>query len=39
MAQIIEFHLPADFKPKIKWVPPEERGRLVVFPRNLKKPA
>jgi hypothetical protein len=39
MARIIEFHIPADFRPKIKWVPQEERGRLVEFPSDLKKPA
>jgi len=39
MARIIEFHIPTDFRPKIKWVPQEERGRLVVFLSNLKKPA
>ena len=39
MARIIEFHIPADFKSQMKWVPQEERGRLVVFPSNLKKPA
>jgi hypothetical protein len=36
MAQVIEFHIPADFRPKIECVPQEERGRLVVIPRNLK---
>jgi hypothetical protein len=39
MARIIEFHIPADFKPKITWVSQEDRGRLVVFPSDLKKPA
>jgi hypothetical protein len=39
MARMTEFHIPADFKPKIKWVPEGERGRLVVFPSNLKKSA
>jgi hypothetical protein len=39
MARIIEFHIPADFKPKIKCVPQEEQGRLVIFPSDLKKPA
>ena len=29
MARIIEFHVPADFKPKIKWVPQEERCAVV----------
>jgi hypothetical protein len=37
MARIIEFHIPSDFKPKVKGVPQVERGRLVVFPDNLKK--
>jgi hypothetical protein len=39
MARVIEFHVPTDFKPKVKWAPHEERGRLVIFPSNLKKPA
>jgi hypothetical protein len=39
MARIIEFHIPANFKPKIKWMPPEERGRLVLFPGKLKRSA
>jgi hypothetical protein len=38
MARMIMFHIPAAFKPKIKCVPQEEQGRLVVFPSNLKKP-
>jgi hypothetical protein len=37
MERIIEFLIPADFKPTIKWVPQEERGRLVVFPSNLRE--
>ena len=32
MARIIEFHIPAGFNPKIRWVPQQERGALVVFP-------
>jgi hypothetical protein len=39
MARIIEFHIPAAFKPKIKCVPQEEEGRLVIFSSDLKKPA
>jgi hypothetical protein len=39
LARIIEFHIPSDFKPKVKEVPQVERGRLVVFPDDLKKPA
>ena len=37
MARIIEFHIPADFKPILNSVPQGERGRLVVFPSNLGK--
>jgi hypothetical protein len=36
MARIVEFYIPANFKPKIKCVPQGEQGRLVVFPSNLK---
>jgi hypothetical protein len=35
MARIVEFYIPADFKPQIKCVQ-DDRGRLVVFPSNLK---
>ena len=39
MARIIDFHLPDGFKPQIKWLPEQERGRLVGFPGDLKKSA
>lgn len=32
MARIIEFHIPDGFTPKTKWVPEQERGRVLVFP-------
>ena len=32
MARIIEFHIPAGFRSKIRWVSQQERGTLVVFP-------
>ena len=38
MSRIIEFHIPADFRPRVKCLA-QERGGLVVFPSNLKKPA
>jgi DNA-directed RNA polymerase specialized sigma24 family protein len=34
MARVIEFHIPSGFKPRVKWVPQEELGRLVAFPNN-----
>ena len=27
MAQVIEFYIPARFKPKVKWIPAEQRGK------------
>jgi hypothetical protein len=39
MAKIIEFHIPVKFQKKVKWVPSEERGRLIEFPIVIKKSA
>jgi hypothetical protein len=32
MARIIEFHISTGFTPTTKYVPPQERGALIVFP-------
>jgi hypothetical protein len=39
MAQVIEFYIPARFKQKVKWIPPEQRGKIISFPADLKKSA
>jgi len=39
MAQVIEFYIPARFKPKVKWMPLEQRGKILWFPADLKKSA
>jgi hypothetical protein len=39
MAQVIEFYIPARFKPKVKWAPVEQRGKIIAFPTDLKKSA
>ena len=39
MAQVIEYYIPTRFKPKVKWVPAEQRGKIIVFPTDLKKSA
>ena len=39
MARVIEFYVPARFKPKVKWVPQELRGKIICFPLELKKSA
>lgn len=39
MAQVIEFHVPDRFHKKVKWVPPEQRGKVLEFPAAVKKTA
>ena len=39
MAQVIEFYIPARFHKKLKWVPPEERGKVIEFPAEVRKSA
>jgi len=39
MAQVIEFYIPASFKRKVKWIPAEQRGKIIFFPSDLKKSA
>jgi hypothetical protein len=39
MAHVIGFYIPARFKPKVKWVPQEQRGKVIAFPSDLKKSA
>ena len=39
MAQVIEFYIPTQFKPKVKWVPAELRGKVIAFPAEMKKSA
>lgn len=39
MAQVIEFYIPSRFKQKVKWVPVEQRGKILAFPADFKKSA
>ena len=39
MAKLIVFYVPERFLNKTKWVPPEERGKLLQFPVEHKKSA
>jgi hypothetical protein len=39
MAQIIEYYVPDRFKKKVKWIPQEERGKIIDFPSDEKKSA
>lgn len=31
MARVIEFFLPPSYKPKQRWVPMDDRGKVIVF--------
>jgi len=39
MAKIIEFYIPQSFRKGAKWLPPNERGKLLEFPVAVRKSA
>lgn len=39
MAQVIEFYIPVRFQKKSRWVPEEQRGKVLEFPAAVKKSA
>ncbi len=39
MAKIIEFYIPQSFRKVSKWVPPDERGKVLAFPLAVRKSA
>ena len=39
MAKVIEFYVPRNFRKPSKWVPQEDRGRVLEFPMVQKKTA
>jgi len=39
MAKLIEFYIPATFRKNGKWIPPEQRGKIIEFPVEAKKSA
>jgi hypothetical protein len=39
MAKVIEFYIPQRFRKISKWLPPNERGRLLEFPVAVRKSA
>ena len=39
MAKVIEFYVPARFRKPVKWVPQEQRGRVLEFPVAQKRTA
>ena len=32
MAEVIEYYVPERFRKKTRWIPPDQRGKLVQFP-------
>ena len=39
MTKVIEFYVPAHFRKVVKWVPQQQRGRVVEFPMAQKRTA
>ena len=39
MASVIEFYVPARFRKVVKWVPQQQRGRVLEFPVAQKRTA
>jgi len=39
MARVIEFYIPDRFRKKVRWVPLEQRGKVLEFPAEIKKSA
>lgn len=39
MAKIIEFRVPDNFVKPVKWLPEDQRGKVVEFPTQQKKSA
>jgi hypothetical protein len=39
MAKIIEFHIPQSFHKVSKWLPADERGKVLAFPQAARKSA
>jgi hypothetical protein len=39
MAKVIEFYVPVRFRRVVKWVPQQQRGRVLEFPAEQKRTA
>jgi len=39
VAKVIEFYMPTSFRKRVRWIPPEQRGRLIEFCPSQKKTA
>jgi hypothetical protein len=39
MAKVIEFYIPDNSRKSVKWVPPEQRGKIIEFASPIKESA
>jgi hypothetical protein len=39
VARVIEFYIPANFSKRTKWIPPQERGKVIEFALPTKRSA
>jgi len=39
VAKVIEFYIPNNFRRKGKWIPPQDRGKIIEFSRQTRKSA
>jgi hypothetical protein len=39
VANVVEFYIPTTFRKRVKWTPPEQRGKLIEFYPSAKKSA
>jgi hypothetical protein len=39
VAKVIEYYVPEGFQKNAKWIPPDQRGKVIQFPAPQKKSA
>ena len=39
VAKVIEFYVPSSFRKSVKWISPEQRGKIIEFGSQIKKSA
>jgi hypothetical protein len=39
MARVIEFYIPSQFRKPMKWIPSDQRGKVLEFPAEIRKSA
>ncbi len=39
MAHVIEFYIPLRFRKPMKWIPSDQRGKVLAFPAEIRKSA